>query len=471
VARLLRDDPAVGVPAVCGWLRDDRPLQGGPFGAEPAMGPLTVATAAQALLYTQCGRTPDAVTEALVAAGHPAADTVLRALAEDAPGAICRAVDRWAHDARPERHTAAAVYGARAAARTRSADDREHLRYAALAILARSEDEALHTAALGILVRDPATRVRYLPAALRRFAAADQGLEAAAVASALPTHPELVLDAFRARLQAGQGTEPDISRLPAQPGGRPSTGVPRARRAEEARTPGVRRRAAPPDSPAAPRGRGPATHDAGDVLAALADIRDPALSRRVADFVRQHLRHHPESAPYVAHYLDLRLEGGPETRAHVLPWAAALLRDQPPAVRAALLPVLAAPGTARSRPLRQELLDAALDFERDPDVLAALLGAAARCAPARHPLLTRDLVHRLALLLTRTPEGATRFDRTVVGLAADHPFFARLLRSWVDDAPWESLLGPSARRGLTSAAPAPAGIKPAPAPTGLKSTG
>jgi hypothetical protein len=112
--------------------------------------------------------------------------------------------------------------------------------------------------------------------------------------------------------------------------------------------------------------------------------------------------------------------------------------------------VFAAAGSPASRPLRRELLDTALEAERDPDVLAELLAAAARSSLDQHPLLTRDLVHRVALLLTRTPHGATRFDRVVVDLAAEYPHFARLLRTWVDDAPWDCLLGPSARRGLLS---------------------
>ncbi|GAH40527.1 unnamed protein product, partial [marine sediment metagenome] len=120
---------------------------------------------------------------------------------------------------------------------------------------------------------------------------------------------------------------------------------------------------------------------------------------------------HPEAAPDVARYLDLRLEHGPGARPLLLHVTAELLRDHPAPVRAALLPVFATPGTHLSQPLRHELLDAALETERDADVLAALLAAAARAAPTQHPLLTRDLVHRLALLMTRTPEGAVRFDR------------------------------------------------------------
>ena len=40
---------------------------------------------------------------------------------------MCRAVDRWAHDPRPDRHVAAASYGPRAALFVRSDADRELL--------------------------------------------------------------------------------------------------------------------------------------------------------------------------------------------------------------------------------------------------------------------------------------------------------------------------------------------------------
>ncbi|MYS24260.1 hypothetical protein GA0115240_16231, partial [Streptomyces sp. DvalAA-14] len=113
----------------------------------------------------------------------------------------------------------------------------------------------------------------------------------------------------------------------------------------------------------------------------------------------------------------------------------------------------AALGTPHSRPLRQELLDHVLAVERDPAVLDALLTAAADGCRQRHPLLTRELVHRLGLLLGRTPEGATHFDRRVVELAATEPDFARLLRQWLTDGgSWDAVVGPSARRRLDTVA-------------------
>jgi hypothetical protein len=396
VAELLRDAPAEILPAVCGWFGDDRPLQAPPGLAGPR---LTVASAAQALLHTHRGLAVDDLTEALVAAAHPRADELLAALAEDEPSAVCRAVDRWAHDPRPDRHVAAASYGPRAALHARSDADRELLRYAALAVLARPGDCSLHGAVLGMLVRDPATRTRHLAAALDRFAAGDPRLPAGALAAALGTHPEPVLAAFQARLRS---TDPE--------------------------------------------------RDDGDLLAELAGVTTPALARQVAALVQDHLRHRPAGAAGVARFLDLRLEQGPEVRAVVLPLTAALLHDHPPAVRRVLMPVLGAPGSHLSRPLRQELLDAALESERDPDVLDVLLTAAAEGASRRPPLLTHDLVRRLGLLLGRTPEGAAHFDRRIVELAAEKADFARLLLTWLTDtATWDALLGPSARHRLTPA--------------------
>lgn len=398
VAELLCERPAEALPAVCGWFDDDRPLQAPPGLDGPR---LTVASAAQALLHTHRRLAVDDLTEALVAAAHPAADELLAALAEDEPSAVCRAVDRWAHDPRPARHVAAAAYGPRAALHARSDADRELLRYAALAILARPGDCSLHGAVLGMLVRDPATRSRHLPAALDRFTAGDPRLPAGALAAALATHPEPVLAAFQARLRSAQA-------------------------------------------------------GADDLLAEMAAVTAPALARRTAALVQDHLRHRPAGAAGVARFLDLRLEQGPAARAVVLPLAAALLRDHPPEVRSTLVPVLAAPGSHLSRPLRQELLDAALETERDPDVLDALLTAAAQGAARRPPPLTHDLVRRLALLLGRTPDGAARFDRHVVELAAASPDFSRLLLGWLTDtATWDPLVGPSARRRLDRHAQAP----------------
>ncbi|MDJ0343286.1 serine protease, partial [Streptomyces sp. PH10-H1] len=389
VGELLCGAPRVALPVICGWFDDDRPLQ-----ADAALqGPRpTVAAAVQALLHTHRQQAVDDLTEALVEAAHPGADELLAALAEDEPSALCRAVDRWAHEERPARHVAAAAYGLRAAPYVRSDADRELLRYAALAILARPSDCTLHGAALALLVRDPATRSRHLPAALAHFAAGDPQLPAGALATALATHPEPVFAVFQARL----------------------------------REPGA---------------------GGAEVLRELAAVTTPALARRAAALVRDHLRHRPEGAVHAAEFLDRRLEQGASARAVVFPLVVELLREHPPEVRRALAPVLAAPGSHISRPMRQELLDVALERERDAGVLDALLGAAADGCTRRPPLLTRDLVHRLGLLLGRTPEGAAQFDRRLVQLAAASPCFARLVRGWLDsDGAWDAVIGPSARR-------------------------
>ncbi|MBH0247149.1 serine protease, partial [Streptomyces cavourensis] len=121
-------------------------------------------------------------------------------------------------------------------------------------------------------------------------------------------------------------------------------------------------------------------------------------------------------------------------------------------VRAALARVLAGAGSTASRPLRAELLEVLLEFEgttgRDPDVLDALLRAAADGAHDRPEIRTRALVHRTGMLLVRTPEGAARFDRSLVELARDVPGFAALVLHWLTDAPqeWAAVVGPSARR-------------------------
>jgi hypothetical protein len=403
VSDLLCQDPGQVLPVVCGWFDDDRPLQTPPGMTGPR---LTVASAAQALLHTHRRLAVDDLTEALAAAAHPAADELLADLAEDEPSAMCRAVDRWAHDTRPGRRALAAAHGPHAALFAHGDADLELLRYAAFALLARPADRALHGAALGMLVRDPVTRARHLPAALDRFAAADPQLPAAALAAALTTHPEPVLAAFQARLAA-----------------------------------------APPGH-----------DDEHALLTELAGVTEPALARRTAALVQDHLRRRPAAAPAVARFLDLRLEQGPGVRAVLLPLTTALLRDHPPHIRRTLTTVLAAPGSHLSRPLRQELLDAVLDTERDPDVLEALLTAAADGAGRRPPPLTHELVRRLALILGRTPEGATRFDRRVVELAATRPDFARLLLTWLTDtATWDPLLGPSARHRLPAA---PTGAAP-----------
>lgn len=379
VAELLAVDPTAVQPQLARWFDDERPL--------PATPHATVAEAAQALLHTHRTRALDDLAEVLVGCAHRRADELLAVLAEDEPSALCRAVDRWAHDERPARRVAAVAYGLRAAPYVRTEADRELLRYAALALLARPEDCTLHGAALALLVRDPRTRARHLPQALGHFAAGDPQFPPGALVPALATDPDPVLDAFRERL----------------------------------RRPG-----------------------AGAALRTLADVTTPALARRVAGLVREVVERRPETVGDVAAYVDRRLDQGPAARAVLLPLVTGLLDGGPEGVRAALAAVLAGPGAPASRPLREELLELLLDHEREPAVLVALLPAAA----ARADVGIRDLVHRIGLLLVRTPDGAARFDRGLVDLGRHVPGFAALVAGWFAEAPqeWAAVVGPSTRR-------------------------
>ncbi|MEU6883539.1 trypsin-like peptidase domain-containing protein [Streptomyces sp. NPDC046712] len=388
VAARLVAEPRGVQPLLCRWFGDGRALAAAPHA--------TVATAAQALLHTHRNLAVDDLCEALVATAHPLAEGLLAALAEDEPSAVCRAVDRWAHDdGRPGRRAAAAAYGCLVAEHVTTGPDRELLRYTALALLARPGDADLHGSALGLLVRDPHTRARHLPRALT-----DPRVPANALAAALTTHPEPVLAAFRARLHGPEET-------------------------------------------------------AGEALRALAEVTTPSLARRAAALVREYVEHRPSDSAVAGHaaaFVDRSLEHGPAARAILFPLVSGLLLGRPVQVRRALAPVLAAPGTGASRLLRTELLDILLDHERyesrDLTVLDALLRAAALECGRRTEVRTRDLVHRVGLLLVRTPEGATRLDRRLVELAREVPAFAAQLSGWLTAAPdeWATVVGPSTRR-------------------------
>ncbi|MCX4983827.1 serine protease [Streptomyces sp. NBC_00572] len=391
VAALLAADPRGVQPLLCRWFGDERPLPGAPHA--------TVATAAQALLHTHRGLAVDDLCEALVATAHPLADGLLAALAEDEPSAVCRAVDRWAHDdGRPERRVAAATYGQLVAGHATGATDRELLRYAALALLARPGDRTLHGAALGLLIRDPHTRDRHLPRAL-----AESQVPASALAEALAADPGPVLAAFGGRLH-GTGEVPAAA------------------------------------------------------LRALAEVDTPALARRVASLVREYVARHPEGAGHVADFVDRRFEYGPAARTVLFPLVSGLIRGRPARVRRALAPVLAAPGTGASRHLRAELLDVLLEHERyesesgEFTVLDALLTAAAEGAERRSEPRTRALTHRVGELWARTPEGAGLLDPVLAGLVRTRPAFAALLAAWTvaDPARWAPLLGQETLRTMLS---------------------
>ncbi|WP_405829661.1 trypsin-like peptidase domain-containing protein [Streptomyces sp. NBC_01176] len=391
VARLLAADPTGVAPHLISWFDDERPL--------PATPHATVATAAQALLYAHRWRALDDLAEALVDSAHRRADELLAALAEEEPSAVCRAVDRWAHDTRPARRVAAVAYGLRAAPHVRTEADRALLRYAALALLARPADCTLHGGALGLLVRDPRSRAAYLPQALERFAAGDAQMPARALVPALATHPDPVIAAFRARLR--------------QPGADPA-----------------------------------------EALRTLADVTTPALAHRVAALVREMVELRPEAAAHMAAYVDRRLAHGSVARTALFPLVTGLLIGCPAPVRAALAAVLAAPGSRASQELRRELLDLLLAHERDPAVLGTLLRAAAEGMDRWGEEPTRELVHRTGRLLVRTPAGATAFDRGLVELARQVPGFAAVVAAWLAGAPeeWAGVVGPSTRRMIENLA-------------------
>ncbi|MFD9725894.1 trypsin-like peptidase domain-containing protein [Streptomyces sp. NPDC059072] len=383
-ARRLARDPQTVQPLLCAWFGDGRRLRGRP-GA-------TVAGAAQALLHTHRRLAVDDLTEQLVAAAHPRADELLAVLAEEEPSAMCRAVDRWAHDERPGRRVAAAAYGLATAPHVRTPADRELLRYAAQALLARPADAALHGSALATLLRDPQTRGRYLPDALACFRDPEHGtrLPASALVAALPVlpDPDAVFAALRARAD-------------------------------------------------------------GEVVRALAALTTPGLARRAAELVREHLARRPEDAPHAAAFVGLRLEQGPTAGPVVRPLVLDLLRGSPAGVRCELAAVLAAPGGEEpAYTLRRELADVLLREETDPLVLDAFLGSLAAGAATRPEDRTRELLRRTGRQLLRAPGGAAVFERRTVELARTAPAFGALVARWLAEARAEAaaLLGPSARR-------------------------
>lgn len=298
------------MPLLCAWFTDERALAAAP---DTPVRP-TVAAAAQALLHARRDLAIDDLADALVAAGHPRAEELLAALAEDEPAALCRAVERWAgHEDRRARRVAAVSYATLVAPHVTLDADRDRVRRAALAVLARPADSELHGPVLALLVADPRTRARYLPQAVRAFVAEgpqDVRVPAAALAAALPTHADIVVTAYRDRL------------------GRPDQG-------------------------------------AGEVLRALAGIDAPELALHAAGLVRAYAEGHPEDTAHAAAYLDRRLEHGPAARALLLPLLTGLLRDRPAAapVRGSLAAVLASPGSPASQPARDELLEVLLDAE------------------------------------------------------------------------------------------------------------
>ncbi|MFF1875014.1 serine protease [Kitasatospora herbaricolor] len=360
-ARRLRADPAGVIPLVCAWFDDP--------GGLPARPGSTVADLAHDLLHAHRSLALDDLTDRLADAAHPRADALLLVLAADEPSALCRAVDRWSHDPRPERHVAAAVHALRAAPHAHGAGA-ELLRHTALALLAREDEPALHGAALALLVRAPGTRDAHLPRALAAYTAGDPFVTADVLGPALESHPRQVLAAFAERL--------------ALPGAAVAEG-----------------------------------------LRVLAGAAAPEVLRAGAELAGALLRERPERAGLVAgEYLEGRLRGLPGP-----PGAPADLRalldgvlTARPAVRRVFAEVLAAAGG----PARAELLAVLLAAESDPAVLtAALERLAEHCADHDEDRAREVVAGACAALLEA--------DEVLVRCAGGSAAFALLLARWPDE--------------------------------------
>ncbi|MGV9269261.1 trypsin-like peptidase domain-containing protein [Kitasatospora sp. NPDC003701] len=381
-AERLRADPAGVIPLLCAWFEDPRGLPGRPG--------TTVADLAHDLLYHHRALALDDLTEALADAAHPRADALLTVLAGEEPSALCRAVDRWSHDRRPERHVAAAVHALRAAPYARGAGP-ELLRFAALALLAREEEPCLHGAALALLVRDPQARAVHLPAALAAYRhGEDRFLTARALAPALESDPEPVLAAFAQRLDA------------------PGAAV-------------------------------------AETLRVLADARTPQATRRGAELAARLLRERPALAgPVAVDYLGRRLErgaaGSPAARLELRVLLGSALAAPAAAVRRPFAQVLAAPvADAAADALRCELLDTLLATEDDQEVLAAAVERLAEHCAAERPARARTV-------LARAAAGLPGADELLVRCAARSAAFALLLVRWPGDGSPTCPAGPRLAR-------------------------
>jgi hypothetical protein len=285
VAEVLARDPAAALPPLCGWLADER-----------------VSGIAAETLFEHRHLALDELADALVDTAHPRADALLRALARAEPSALGRAVDRWAHDPRPERHVAAAAVLpllARQAAEGAVAE-RTLLRLAAEALLARCEEETLHGAAYAALVSDPVARPKHLRGAVARYLAGDPLLGAAALAPALDGDPALVLAGYAGRMR--------------EPG-----------------------------------------EEAAAVLRTLGATPAPRARSAAARLVREYLQRRPEAAAQVGAWARARLAHGPAERETLLAFARATAAEQPEPVRWRIAAVLADEPGALARELREVL--------------------------------------------------------------------------------------------------------------------
>ncbi|MBV6702148.1 serine protease [Kitasatospora aureofaciens] len=370
VAERLRADPATVLPLLRDWFDDLRGLPGRPG--------RTVADLAHDLLYAHRRLALDELSDALADAAHPRADALLTVLAAEEPSALCRAVDRWSHDRRPERHVAAAVHALRVAAHARGAGA-ELLRFTALTLLAREDEPALHGAALALLVADPGTRAEHLPAALALHrAGTDAFLTARALAPALESDPEPVLAALADRLAAPGAT-------------------------------------------------------VAETLRVLADARTPVATRRGADLAARLLREHPAMAgPVAVDYLGRRLDraatAGPAARLELRVLLGGALAARAAAVRRPFAEVLSVPvADPAADALRCELLDTLLATETDPTVLTAAVERLAEHCTAEKPARAR------AVLARATP-ALPAADEVLVRCAGRSAGFAQLLAQWPQDA-------------------------------------
>ncbi|MFE4973759.1 serine protease [Kitasatospora sp. NPDC056651] len=388
VAGRLRADPVTVVPLLCAWFEDPRGLPGRPG--------RTTADLAHDLLYAHRRLALDELADALADAAHPRADALLTVLAAEEPSALCRAVDRWSHDRRPERHVAAAVHALRAAPYASGAGA-ELLRYTALTLLGREDEPGLHGAALALLVGDPVTRAAYLPAALARFrAGGDALLTPGALAPALESDPEAVLAAF------------------------------------------ADRSAAPGAAPA-------------ETLRVLADATAPAAVRRGAELAVRLLRADPGLAgPVAVDYLGRRLARasavGPADRPELRALLDAVLAARGAAVRRPFARALSVPvADPAADALRCELLDALLAAETDPAVLTAAVEGLAEHCGAERPARARAV-------LARAVSGLPGADELLARCAGRSAAFALLLARREPGAAPTAPDGPRTARMRASAA-------------------
>ncbi|MFH9353531.1 serine protease [Kitasatospora sp. NPDC017646] len=370
VAERLRADPVTVFPLLCAWFEDPGGLPG-----RPGVG---IADLAQDLLYAHRWLALDELADALADAAHPRADALLNVLAAEEPSALCRAVDRWSHDRRPERHVAAAVHALRTAPYAGGAGA-ELLRYGALTLLAREDEPGLHGAALALLVGDPATRAEHLDAALALHrAGGDAFLTPYALAPALESDPEPVLAALADRL-ASPGTAP------------------------------------------------------AETLRVLADARAPVAARRGAELAARLLRQQPELAgPVAVDYLGRRLRhaviDGQAARLELRLLLGAALAARTATVRGPFAEVLSAPvADPAADALRCELLDALLATETDRAVLTAAVERLAEHCAAENPVRARAV-------LARVTPGLPDADDLLVRCAGRSAAFAQLLAQWPCDA-------------------------------------